>query len=99
MHRLLTEGIASGEVVPLPMNKFGRGQAGNAFRFMAAGARSVCAIAAGGGQAFPSAASPGREVPNGFMRTAAQGRKRVMTKASSATRRHAHGQGADPDGG
>jgi hypothetical protein len=37
VHRLLTEGIASGEVVPLPLNKFSRQEAGNAFRFMAAG--------------------------------------------------------------
>ncbi len=38
MHRLLTEGINSGEVVPLPLNRFSRKEAGNAFRFMAAGA-------------------------------------------------------------
>lgn len=38
MHALLTAGISSGEVVPLPLNKFSRKEAGNAFRFMAAGA-------------------------------------------------------------
>jgi fatty acid synthase len=38
VHALLTAGIASGEVVPLPLNRFSRAQAGNAFRFMAAGA-------------------------------------------------------------
>ena len=41
MHRLLTEGIASGEVVPLPLNRFSRKEAGNAFRFMAAGGCSL----------------------------------------------------------
>jgi fatty acid synthase len=40
VHALLTEGIKSGEVVPLPMNRFSRAEAGNAFRFMAAGARA-----------------------------------------------------------
>lgn len=38
VHALLTAGIASGEVVPLPLNKFSRKEAANAFRFMAAGA-------------------------------------------------------------
>ena len=38
VHALLTEGIRSGEVVPLPFNRFSRREAGNAFRFMAAGA-------------------------------------------------------------
>ncbi|EIE23140.1 hypothetical protein COCSUDRAFT_47508 [Coccomyxa subellipsoidea C-169] len=37
VHALLTAGISSGEVVPLPLNKFSRKEAGNAFRFMAAG--------------------------------------------------------------
>ena len=37
MHALLAAGIASGEVVPLPLNRFTRKEAGNAFRFMAAG--------------------------------------------------------------
>lgn len=37
MHALLNAGIASGEVVPLPLNRFARKEAGNAFRFMAAG--------------------------------------------------------------
>ena len=38
VHALLAAGIASGEVVPLPLNRFARKEAGNAFRFMAAGA-------------------------------------------------------------
>ena len=38
VHALLAAGIASGEVVPLPLNRFERKEAGNAFRFMAAGA-------------------------------------------------------------
>ncbi|CAK0786732.1 hypothetical protein CVIRNUC_009946 [Coccomyxa viridis] len=37
VHALLAAGIASGEVVPLPLNRFTRKEAGNAFRFMAAG--------------------------------------------------------------
>jgi hypothetical protein len=37
VHRLLTEGIASGEVVPLPFNTFDRVEVSDAFRFMAAG--------------------------------------------------------------
>lgn len=37
VHALLAAGIASGEVVPLPLNRFARKEAGNAFRFMAAG--------------------------------------------------------------
>jgi fatty acid synthase len=39
VHALLTAGISSGEVVPLPLNKFSRKEAVNAFRYMATGAR------------------------------------------------------------
>ena len=42
VHALLATGIASGEVVPLPLNKFARKDAGSAFKFMAAGASSSC---------------------------------------------------------
>ncbi len=38
VHAQLTAGIANGEVVPLPLNKFSHKEAANAFRFMAAGA-------------------------------------------------------------
>ena len=45
VHALLAAGIVSGEVVPLPLNRFARKDAGNAFRFMAAGTappQSMC---------------------------------------------------------
>jgi hypothetical protein len=37
VHRLLKEGVASGEVIPLPFNAFDREEVSEAFRFMAAG--------------------------------------------------------------
>ena len=37
VNRLLAEGVASGEVVPLPLNVFPKEQAPDAFRFLAAG--------------------------------------------------------------
>jgi hypothetical protein len=37
VNRLLAEGVASGEVVPLPLNVFQRERAADAFRFLAAG--------------------------------------------------------------
>ena len=45
VHALLAAGIASGEVVPLPLNRFTRKEAGNAFRFMAAGDSSLLLLA------------------------------------------------------
>lgn len=42
IHRLLEEGIRSGEVVPLPLNVFDRADVSSAFRFMAAGAAFLC---------------------------------------------------------
>lgn len=38
VHRLLEEGIRSGEVAPLPVTVFDRANVSDAFRFMAAGA-------------------------------------------------------------
>ena len=49
-HRLLNEGIASGEVQPLPWTVYSRDKAQDAFRFLAGGGRllfcfSCCSIA------------------------------------------------------
>ena len=44
VHRLLSEGLASGEVVPLLFNIFAKESAADAFRFMAAGARMCQAV-------------------------------------------------------
>ncbi len=41
VNALLTEGLASGEVVPLPLNIFQQDAAADAFRFMGAGAHCI----------------------------------------------------------
>jgi hypothetical protein len=41
MHRLLNEGIASGEVQPLPWTVFARSKAQDAFRYLAGGAQCL----------------------------------------------------------
>ena len=41
LHVLLKEGIASGEVQPLPWTVFARGKAEDAFRYLASGARLI----------------------------------------------------------
>ena len=41
-HKHLNEGIASGEVQPLPWTVYSRDKAQDAFRFLAGGAWAVC---------------------------------------------------------
>ena len=45
LHELLKEGIASGEVQPLPWTVFARSKAEDAFRYLASGVRLIFILA------------------------------------------------------
>ena len=101
VHALLATGIASGEVVPLPLNRFARKDAGNAFRFMAAGTSPSP-------QVLPDQQAATQAYVTVFpvLQTGTTTCRHALTHSVVFLElrwffvgyRNPHGQGADPDG-